>query len=249
VDVSRRKGHPIPLFEAKEVKMESKRPWRTCLTRVTVGMTVATFSAAAFLSVFATGASAADLQPVQLAKPNSENVAIKLLEKRSSSREFSSQPLPVDVLSNLLWAAWGVNRSDGHRTAPSANNRQDIEVYALLPDGAYLYDAKAHMLKPVAAGDFRAQAGTQPFVKDAPLNLVYVSDYAKLGGLTDEMRAFYSGAHTGFIAENVYLYCASEGLATVVRAMVDKAALAKVLKLRGDQHVTLSQTVGYPKKR
>ena len=121
-------------------------------------------------------------------------------------------------------------------------------MYAILPDGAYLYDAKENLLKPVASGDLRPLAGSQPFVKVAPLNLVYVSDYAKLGGVDDEMKTFYSGAHTGLIAENVYIYCASEGLATVVRAMVDRPALAKALKLRPDQHITLSQTVGYPKK-
>ncbi len=228
--------------------MKGKRLWRSCLTRSGAAITGVVFLAAAFLPVVFGTASAADLQPVQLAKPNPDNAAIRLLEKRSSAREFSPQPLPAQVLSNLLWAAWGINRSNGHRTAPSANNRQDIDVYAVLPDGAYLYDAKTSQLKPVAAGDFRALAGSQPFVKEAPLNLVYVSDYTKLGGLTDEMRSFYSGAHTGFIAENVYIYCASEGLAVVVRAMVDRPALAKALKLSPDQHITLSQTVGYPKK-
>jgi nitroreductase len=185
---------------------------------------------------------------MQLSRPNSGNAAIQLLEKRSSSRDFSTQPLPADIFSNLLWAAWGINRPDGHRTAPSAMNKQDMDVYAVLPDGAYLYDAKANQLKPVASGDLRPLAGSQPFVKEAPLNLVYVSDYAKLRGTPDEML-LYAGAHTGFMAENVYLYCASEGLATVVRAMMDRPALAKALKLRPDQHITLSQTVGYPKKR
>jgi nitroreductase len=214
---------------------------------------VAVLAAVAFLAVapFIVAppkAPAADQQPIQLSKPNAGSTAIQLLKKRASSRDFSAQPLSAEVLSSLLWAAWGINRPDGHRTAPSANNRQDIDVYAVLPDGAYLYDADAHQLKPVAGGDLRALTGSQPFVKDAPLNLVYVSDYARLKGLTDEMRVFYSGAHTGFVAENAYLYCASEGLATVVRAMVDAPALAKALKLRADQHITLCQTVGYPKK-
>lgn len=195
-----------------------------------------------------TVARAADLQPVQLSKPQMDNPAIALLSKRSSSREFSSRPLPVEVLSNLLWAAWGINRPDGHRTAPSANNKQDIDVYVILPEGIYQYDAKSSQLKPIASGDLRALGGVQPFVKEAPVTLVYVSDYAKLGGLTDEMRTFYSGAHTGFISENAYLYCAAEGLATVVRASIDKPALAKAMKLRPDQHITLAQSVGYPKK-
>jgi len=195
-----------------------------------------------------TAAWAADLQPIQLSKPQMDNPAIALLSKRSSSREFSSQPLPVEVLSNLLWAAWGINRPDGHRTAPSANNRQDIDVYVILPEGIYLYDAKSSQLKPILSGDRRALAGVQPFAKEVPATLVYVSDYSKLGGVSDEMRTLYAGAHTGFIAENVYIYCAAQGLATVVRAMVERPALAKTMKLGADQHITLVQSVGYPKK-
>jgi nitroreductase len=217
--------------------------------RLAVALAVVAALTMALLIAAPSKAPAADQQPIQLSKPNAGNTAIQLLGKRASSRDFSAQPLSAEVLSNLLWAAWGINRPDGHRTAPSANNRQDIDVYAVLPDGVYLYDAEAHQLKPVAGGDLRALTGGQPFVKDAPLNLVYVSDYARLKGVTDEERVFYSGAHTGFVAENVYLYCASEGLATVVRAMVDKPALAKALKLKADQHITLCQTVGYPRKR
>ena len=191
---------------------------------------------------------AADLQPIQLSKPQMDNPAIALLSKRSSSREFSSRPLPVEVLSNLLWAAWGINRPDGHRTAPSANNRQDIDVYVILPEGIYLYDAKSSQLKPRVSGDLRALAGVQPFAKEVPATLVYVSDYSKLGGVSDEMRTLYAGAHTGFISENAYIYCAAQGLATVVRAMVERPALAKAMKLGADQHITLVQSVGYPKK-
>ena len=91
-------------------------------------------------------------------------------------------------------------------------------------------------------------AGVQPFTKEVPATLVYVSDYSKLGGVSDEMRTLYAGAHTGFISENVYIYCAAQGLATVVRAMVERPALAKAMKLGADQHVTLVQSVGYPKK-
>ncbi len=229
--------------------MRKERASSSRVPRFAAVLAAAAFLAAALLPVVSGTSSAAGPQPIQLAKPNPDNPAIRLLEKRSSSREFSTQPLPVDILSNLLWAAWGINRPDGHRTAPSANNRQDIDVYVVLPDGAYLYDAKTSQLTPAASGDLRALAGSQPFVKEAPLNLVFVSDYAKLSGVPDEMKVFYSGAHTGFIAENVYLYCASEGLAVVVRAMVDRPALAKALNLRPDQHITLSQTVGYPKKR
>jgi len=117
----------------------------------------------------------------------------------------------------------------------------------IMPEGIYLYDAKEHVLNPVAAGDFRSQAGTQDWVKEAPVNLVYVADTAKMGKGTDEQKALTYGADTGFISQNAYLYCASEGLATVVRASVDREALAKTLKLRPEQKVVLAQTVGYPK--
>jgi hypothetical protein len=194
---------------------------------------------------------AKELQEVQLSKPQTEsgNPVLRLLEKRASSREFSPQPLPVAILSNVLWAAFGINRPDGRRTAPSAHNVQDIGIYVAVSDGLYLYDPKANGLKPILAEDIRALTGTQPFVKDVPVNLVYVSDYGKMGKSTDEEKALYSGAHTGFIAENVYLYSISEGLATVVRALIDRPALAKAMKLRPDQKITLAQSVGYPRQK
>jgi nitroreductase len=188
---------------------------------------------------------------IQLLKPQigSGNSLIQLLWKRMSSREFSPKPLPVEVLSNLLWAGFGINRPDGHRTAPSAMNWQDMDIYVILSDGLYLYDAKANQLKLILAEDLRGLAGTQPYVKEAPVNLIYVSDYAKMGEKTpNELKILCSGAHAGFISENVYLYCASEGLATVVRALIDIPALSKVMKLRPDQKIILAQSVGYPRK-
>jgi SagB-type dehydrogenase family enzyme len=174
---------------------------------------------------------------------------MQLLWKRKSSREFSPKPLPGEILSNLLWAGFGINRLDGKRTAPSAMNCQDVDIYVILPDGLYLYDAKANQLKLILAEDLRGLAGIQAFAKEAPVNLIYVSDYAKMGDkVPDERKILYSGAHAGFISENVYLYCASEGLATVVRAYIDISALSKVVKLRPDQKIILTQSVGYPKK-
>jgi SagB-type dehydrogenase family enzyme len=171
------------------------------------------------------------------------------LKARQSNREFSTEKLPPQVLSNLLWAADGINRPDsGKRTVPSAVNWQDIDIYAATADGLFLYMPKEHALKRILAEDVRSVTGTQDFVKVAPLDLVYVSDYAKLLRGTEEDKRFYSGTHTGFVGQNVYLYCASEGLNTVVRAMIDREAAAKVMKLRPEQHITLSQTVGYPKK-
>jgi SagB-type dehydrogenase family enzyme len=185
---------------------------------------------------------------VSLPKPETHGgkPLMQALAERKSGREFASRDLSPQVLSNLLWAAFGINRPDGRRTAPSALNRQTIDVYVLKADGAYIYDAAKNQLLRVAAADIRSAAGTQAFVGQAPLNLVYVSDYSKMSQSSAIEQATYAGAETGFIGQNVYLYCASEGLATVIRASIDHAALAKALKLRPNQHIVLSQTVGYP---
>jgi SagB-type dehydrogenase family enzyme len=173
---------------------------------------------------------------------------MQVLKDRHSTREFSSQKLPPQVLSNLLWAAFGVNRPDGKRTAPSAMNWQEIDIYVATQDGLYVYDAKANALNLVLNQDVRAATGQQPFVKEAPVNLVYVADLAKTGRVGGEDQILYTAADAGFIAQNVYLFCASEGLAVVVRGSVDRVALAKLIKLRPDQKIILAQTVGYPKK-
>ncbi|MCS7314239.1 MAG: SagB/ThcOx family dehydrogenase [Bryobacterales bacterium] len=193
---------------------------------------------------------AQELKPIELPPPQTEGgkPLMQALKERKSSREFSTRPLPPQVLSNLLWAAFGVNRPDGRRTAPSARNMQEIEIYVALPEGLYLFDAKAHKLNPVVAEDLRAATGTQPFVGQAPVNLIYVADYARMGQQDEQTKAFYSAADTGFIAQNVYLFCASEGLATVVRALVDRDKLAARMKLRPEQRIVLAQTVGYPPK-
>lgn len=189
------------------------------------------------------------VQTIQLPTPQREGgkPLMQALNERKSTREFSAEPLPLPVLSSLLWAACGINRPAGQRTAPSANNKQEIDIYAALPGGLYLYDPKAHELKLVVAEDLRGATGSQPFVKDAPLNLIYVADQAKAVRRVEDLD-FYNGTDSGFVAQNVYLFCASEGLATVVRGGVDREALAKVMKLRPDQKVTLAQTVGYPKR-
>ena len=195
--------------------------------------------------------SSQELKPIQLLNPQLDGgrPLMQVLKDRQSSREFSSEKLPLQVLSNLLWAAWGINRPDsGKHTAPSASNMQEMDIYVATADGLYLYNAQEHMLNPVLAGDIRAQTGTQDYVKDAAINLVYVSDFYKMGDRSTENKSFHSAAHTGFISQNVYLFCASEGLATVVRGLVDKPALEKAMKLRPDQKVIFAQSVGYPKK-
>ncbi len=190
-----------------------------------------------------------ELKPVALPTPQTSGgmPLMQALKERKSVRDFSSQLPSRQVLSNLLWAAWGINREDGRRTAPSASNRQEIEVYLIMADGAYVYDAKAIALKPVTQTDLRKLAGTQAYVAAAPVNLVYVADIAKMGG-DDEARLAIANADTGFIAQNVYLFCASEGLATVVRASVNRADLGKALNLRAGQRMILAQSVGYAKK-
>jgi SagB-type dehydrogenase family enzyme len=210
---------------------------------------LATMTAA--LCVLAGASLAQELKPIALPLPQKEGgkPLMQALNERKTGREFSTEKLPPQVLSNLLWAANGINRADsGKRTAPSAVNWQEVDIYVALQEGLYLYDAKAHALKPILAEDIRAKTGSQPFVKDAPVNLVYVADYSRIAPAKESDKEIYSAADTGFIAQNVYLFCASEGLATVVRGLVDKPALAKVMNLRPDQHITLTQTVGYPKK-
>jgi SagB-type dehydrogenase family enzyme len=195
--------------------------------------------------------SAADPAPLPLPKPQMEGgkPLMQALKERVSLREFSAEKLPPQILSNLLWAACGINRPDsGKRTAPSARNWQEIDVYVATAEGLYLYDPKEHALKPILSEDIRALTGTQPFVKDVPVNLIYVADYSRVGEASAADKEFYSAADAGFISQNVYLYCASEGLATVVRGLMDRYALSKVMRLRPDQKVILGQSVGYPKK-
>ena len=209
------------------------------------------FVVCAVVVLVAATAAAQDLPPIKLPAPKMDGgkPLMDVLKARQSAREYGDQKLSQQTLSNLLWAAWGVNRPDGRRTAPSASNRQEVDIYVVLPEGAYVYDAKAHALNPVATGDLRGVTGTQPFPATAPLNLVYVADMAKAGRpATDPQQQLNVGADVGFIAENAYLFCASEGLATVVRASVPKPELAKLLKLRVDQQIVLAQSVGYPKK-
>jgi SagB-type dehydrogenase family enzyme len=191
------------------------------------------------------------LDSVQLPPPqlNIGKPLMQVLKDRRTSREFSTEPLPAQVLSNLLWAACGVNRQEsGKRTAPSAVNWQEIDVYVAMADGLYLYNAKAHRLKLILAEDIRVLTGVQSFVKEAPLNLIYVADFSRMGNAKESEKVFYSSADTGFISQNVYLFCASEGLATVVRALINRPDLAKTMGLEPDQRIILAQSVGYPRK-
>jgi len=172
---------------------------------------------------------------------------MEALTRRHSFRDFAPDPLPLQLLSNLLWAAYGINRADGGRTAPSALNIQEINIFLALPSGAYRYDAVAHELQLVAASDLRRITGYQDFVDEAPLDLVYVADYSLMSLVPVGQRESYASVAAGAITQNVYLFAASNGLATVIRAWIDRAAIADALGLTHDQQVLLSQTVGYPK--
>ena len=167
--------------------------------------------------------------------------------QRRSGRDFLPDALPLPLLSSLLWAAWGVNRPDGHRTAPSALDCQEIDLYVALPAGAYLYDATTHALHLAAASDVRRVTGYQDFVDEAPLDLVFVADHARMSLVPVSQRERFASVAAGAIAQNVYLFAASAGLSTVLRAWIDRSAIADALGLTHDQQVLLSQTVGFPK--
>ncbi|HTX19098.1 MAG TPA: SagB/ThcOx family dehydrogenase [Bacteroidota bacterium] len=191
-----------------------------------------------------------DLKPIQLPPPQKEigKPFMAALNLRQSTRSFDAKALPLQELSNLLWAADGINRPEaGKRTAPSAMNWQEVDIYVALAEGVYIYDAKANSLTPVAAGDLRSSAGSQAFVAEAPVNLVYVVDMSRVTRGSEEDKTLYTAADVGFIAENVYLYCASQGLAVVVRGSIDRGAISEKFKLRKDQKAILAQTIGYTK--
>jgi nitroreductase len=186
-------------------------------------------------------------KPLLLPQIDTGHPLLRLLRERKSSREFDPRPLPAQVLSELLWAANGVNRPEtGGRTAPTARNWQEIDVYAATVAGAYRYDAVAHALDPVSIQDLRALTGRQEYVATAPLNLVYVADLSRISDVPRKNGEQLASEDASFVSQNVYLYCAAAGLATVVRAMIDRPALAQALGLHEEQRIILAQSVGYP---
>lgn len=181
-------------------------------------------------------------QDIKLNAPNKNGgkPLMEALSKRKSIRDFKKEKdLPISVLSDLMWAANGFNRED-KRTSPTANNRQEIDVYVTLKEGVYFYDAKNQLLKLIKSGDHRKSAGTQEFVATASLNLIFVADMNKASSRE------YAYTDCGFIAQNVYLFAASEGLGAVVRGSFNKDSLAELLNLPSHQEVLLTQSVGYP---
>jgi SagB-type dehydrogenase family enzyme len=200
--------------------------------------------------LFITAMHAQDLKKIQLNNPdkNRGSSVMKALSDRRSDRAYAEKALSLQDLSDLLWAANGINRPDGKRTAPSALNKQDIDIYVIMKEGAYLYDAKSNSLQPVAKGDHRgAVAGGQDFVKTAPVSLVLVSDLSRFGKITDHVKLM-AAVDAGCVSQNINIFCSAVGLATVPRASMDMNALKQILKLTENQLPLMNNPVGYFKK-
>ena len=192
---------------------------------------------------FALGAEEIVLPKVDL---NAGKPLMQCFALRRSSRNFADKKLPLQMISEILFAADGINRPDGHKTVPTALNKQNQTVYAVTADGVYFYNNKNHSLILVNKGDFRKDCGMQPFHASAPLILVYVSDMAVVGN-TPEQKALFAGNHSGSASQNVYLYAASQGLATVICGSIKKDMLKKNLKLQGANEAVFAQPIGFSK--
>jgi SagB-type dehydrogenase family enzyme len=189
--------------------------------------------------------------PVALPPPNTAGgmPLMQALKERKSAREFDAKPLPPQVLSDLLWAGFGINRPENaHRTAPSAMNSQEMDIYVATANGVYVYDAKANQLLTVSSEDIRARTGKQDYVKVAPVALILVADFARMVKPKPEEKDRLATIDAGYISQNFYLFCASAGLATVVHE-TDQTGLREVLRLKPDQKIIIAQSVGYPKSR
>jgi len=195
--------------------------------------------------------SAQDLKPIKLAPQLNPGISLmQALKDRQSVRSFAKRPVPLEVLAQLLWAADGVNRPDsGKRTAPSAMNRREIDIYIAAADGLSLYRPQDHALQPILKQDIRALTGRQSYAAEAALNLIYVADFSRVADNTDtDDTMIFAAVQAGCISQNVSLYCVQAHLATVVRASIDKEALAKAMRLSVHQKIILAQSVGYPKE-
>lgn len=171
---------------------------------------------------------------------------MEALSKRQSQRVFDSRPLSTQQLSDMLWAAYGVNRPNGFRTAPSARTWNEFDIYVVMADGWYVYHPIEHCMMKLGSEDLRAASAYQEFAHEAPVQLIFVADFDRMTNADEAVRRFYSATDVGYISQNVYLYCASEGLATIVRGQIDKEKMKEHLQLRANQHIILAQTVGYP---
>ena len=196
----------------------------------------------------ASAADEAELKPISLPSPQLKGgkPLMEALHQRRTTREMKPDKLTPQQLSNLLWAGFGINRpQEGRRTAPSAMNAQEVDLYVAFPEGLFVYEPVANELKPVLAKDLREKTG-QTFSKDASLVLIYVADLSRLDKAKPDVRTYYAGFDGGCISQNIYLYCASEGLATCVYDL-DRSAVAEAMGLKPDQYVVMAQAVGKTK--
>jgi nucleotide-binding universal stress UspA family protein/nitroreductase len=193
------------------------------------------------------GAETWENAPVMLPPPRTEGgmPLLSVLKLRCSTRAFQSRPLQLQTLSDLLWAAFGVNRASGDRTAPYWRHVMVIDIYVATAEGTWVYEPAKHRLLPYGKEDIRAHTGTQDFVAVAPVNLIYVAHGERMTDISPEEQRLYASVDASFIGQNVYLFCASEGLATVFRGALDSAMLARTLRLPKGQFVTFAQTVGF----
>jgi nitroreductase len=186
---------------------------------------------------------------IKLSKPDLKKGVpmMEALSKRKTERNLSDKKLTLQQLSEVLWAADGVNRPDGKRTSPAAMAKYAVDIYAVLPEGVYFYDVAKHELTLVTKGDFRKESGMQDFVYIAPLNLVYVLNLKSWQDISrpipEQKRDRWIAVELGCIAQNVHLYCASEGLGTVIRGMIDENKFSEVIKVKPEQ-ILMAQTVG-----
>lgn len=172
---------------------------------------------------------------------------MQALSRRHSQRAFAPSALEPQMLSDLLWAAAGINRPEVEgRTVPSAMNSQEIDLYMALPQGLYRYEPSDHALYLISAADVRRVTGYQDFVDRAPLDLILVADHARMTGVPAAQRESYASVAAGAMAQAVYLFCASAGLATVLRAWMDRQALSEAMGLLDNHQILLAQTVGWP---
>jgi SagB-type dehydrogenase family enzyme len=204
------------------------------------------------LLLAALAAPAQELKEIKLNAPDKDRgtPVMRALADRASARQMDERPLSMQDLSDLLWAAYGVNRPDGRRTAPTAKNDRDIDLYACFPEGTYLYDAPNNLLKPVASGDLRpALTAGQEFVKKAPVVLLIVSDYSRFRMGDNERARLWGAMDGGIVSQNINIFCAAVGLATVPRALMDQARIKEILGLTDTQMPVLNNPVGYPVKK
>lgn len=200
-----------------------------------------------FTSIFLSAGLAYAIEEIRLPPPSMKGgrPLMETLKDRKTEREFAVKPLSEQTLSDLLWAASGINRPEsGLRTSPTTRNCQEIDIYVAMQSGLYIYEPKENVLVKLSGDDIREATGKQPFVKDAPVNLIFVLDKDKAANL-GEKAEFYGACDTGYISQNVYLFCASEGLATVARGWFDENVLSEAMKLPENKKIILAQTVGY----